>query len=69
MMLVLRRKPAETILIGSSIRLTVVAIRGNRVRLGITAPPEIPIRREEIGPEAAEFGALAARPSTLEAEP
>jgi carbon storage regulator len=47
-MLVLTRKPGEVIVIGDNIRLTVVAIGGARVRLGITAPPEIPIHRFEL---------------------
>jgi carbon storage regulator len=47
-MLVLSRKLGEAVVIGGTIRLTVVAIRGNQIRLGITAPPEVAIRREEL---------------------
>ena len=47
-MLVLSRKPGEEIVIGDNIRLRVVAIRGTRVRLGITAPVETPILRHEL---------------------
>ncbi len=47
-MLVLSRRMGETIKIGDGIELTVVAIRGDRVRLGVTAPPEIVIAREEL---------------------
>jgi carbon storage regulator len=47
-MLVLSRKPGEEVVIGDSIRLTAVAIRGNQVRLGFTAPPDVCIRREEL---------------------
>ena len=47
-MLVLSRKPGEELVIGDNIRLTVVAIRGNQVRLGITAPVEVPVRRQEL---------------------
>jgi carbon storage regulator len=47
-MLVLSRKPGEEIVIGDNIRLRVVAIRGTRVRLGITAPTEMPILRHEL---------------------
>ena len=47
-MLVLSRKPGEELVIGDNIRLTVVAIRGNKVRLGITAPVEVPVRRLEL---------------------
>ena len=48
-MLVLSRKLGEELVIGDNIRLRVVAIRGKRVRLGLTAPAEMPIRREEFG--------------------
>jgi carbon storage regulator len=47
-MLVLSRKEGERILIGRDILITVVESRGKRVRLGITAPPETPINREEV---------------------
>jgi len=47
-MLVLIRKPGEELIIGDNIRLTVVAIHGSQVRLGITAPIEMPVRRQEM---------------------
>ena len=47
-MLVLTRRKNEKIVIGEGIVVTVVAINGNRVRLGIEAPPEVPVHREEI---------------------
>ena len=47
-MLVLTRKKNERILIGDNIYLTIVEIRGDRVRLGIDAPAEIPVNREEV---------------------
>jgi carbon storage regulator len=47
-MLVLSRKPGEELVIGDNIRLSVVAIRGSQVRLGITVPVEMPIRRGEL---------------------
>ena len=47
-MLVLSRKKNETIMIGTDIVLTVVDIRGDKVRLGIEAPKEIPVHRGEI---------------------
>ena len=47
-MLVLSRKPQERIMIGDSIVVTVVAVKGDRVRVGIEAPPDVPIHREEL---------------------
>lgn len=47
-MLVLSRRKDEIIVIGDNIRVTVVDIRGDTVRLGITAPKSIPVYRQEI---------------------
>lgn len=47
-MLVLSRKKSESIVIDESIVITVVEIRGDKVRLGIQAPREVPIHRSEI---------------------
>jgi carbon storage regulator len=47
-MLVLSRKADERIIINENIVVTVVRIEGDKVRLGIAAPREIPIRREEL---------------------
>lgn len=47
-MLVLSRQPEEEIVIGESIVVKVVSIRGGKVKLGITAPKEVPIDRKEI---------------------
>lgn len=47
-MLVLARRPGEQIVIDGNIRLTVIAVKGNQVRLGISAPPEITVDRKEI---------------------
>jgi carbon storage regulator len=47
-MLVLSRRVGEEIVIGDNIRVTVVAIRGNQVRLGFTAPPDVSIQRDEL---------------------
>jgi carbon storage regulator len=57
-MLVLSRKPGEKITIGSRITITVLAVKGNKVRLGIEAPKEVAVLRAElndfIGPMGAE---------------
>jgi carbon storage regulator len=50
-MLVLSRKVNEQIVIGDNIRVTVVSIRGNQIRLGFEAPPEVLIFREELRPD------------------
>ena len=47
-MLVLSRQRDETIMIGDDIEITVVDIRGDKVRLGITAPNTIPVHRKEV---------------------
>ena len=47
-MLVLSRQKDQTIMIGDNIEITVVDIRGDKVRLGITAPSEIPVHRKEV---------------------
>ncbi len=47
-MLVLTRKKNERIRIAENIEITVVEIRGGKVRLGIECPSEIPVHREEI---------------------
>lgn len=47
-MLVLTRRVGETIVIGGTIRVTVLALKGGQARIGVSAPPEVAIDREEI---------------------
>ena len=47
-MLVLTREQDEAIVINDDITIVVVEIRGNKVRLGIEAPPEVPVHRREV---------------------
>ncbi len=47
-MLVLSRQRDESIIISDNIIITIVDIRGDKVRLGITAPSEIPVHRQEV---------------------
>ena len=47
-MLVLSRKLGESIVIGNGITVTVIDVHGERVRLGFTAPADVPIHREEL---------------------
>jgi carbon storage regulator len=47
-MLVLSRKKNESIVINDNITITVVEIRGDKVRLGVEAPKEVPVHRNEV---------------------
>lgn len=47
-MLVLSRKKEEIIMIGDDISVTVLSVHGDQVRLGITAPKDIPVHRAEV---------------------
>lgn len=47
-MLVLTRKNGESIRIGENIEITILSIKGSRVRVGITCPNDVPIRRGEL---------------------
>ena len=47
-MLVLSRQKDESIMIGDNVEIIIVDVRGDKVRLGITAPKEIPVHRREI---------------------
>jgi len=47
-MLVLSRQKDESIIIGDNVEVTIVDVRGDKVRLGITAPKEIPVHRREV---------------------
>ena len=54
-MLVLSRKPTESILINGNIRITITAIKGGQVRIGIEAPSEVTIDRAEVHQRREEF--------------
>ncbi len=47
-MLILTRRIGESVHIGDDVRLTVLGVRGTQVRIGINAPKDIPVHREEI---------------------
>ena len=47
-MLILTRRIGETLNIGDDIQVAIMGIRGNQVRIGVTAPKEVPVHRSEI---------------------
>ena len=47
-MLILTRRVGETLMIGDDIEVTVLGVRGNQVRIGINAPKDVPVHREEV---------------------
>ena len=47
-MLVLSRNKDESIMVGEDVEVTIIDVRGNKVRLGITAPRCIPVHRKEV---------------------
>ena len=47
-MLVLSRKPNESIMIGDNVEITLLGIQGNKIRLGINAPADVPVHRREV---------------------
>ena len=47
-MLVLTRRIGESLMIGSRVTVTVVAVKGSQIRIGVIAPKSIPVRREEL---------------------
>jgi carbon storage regulator len=47
-MLILTRRVGETVMIGDEVTVTVLGVKGNQVRVGVNAPKEVPVHREEI---------------------
>jgi carbon storage regulator len=47
-MLILTRRVGEILMIGDDVTVTVLGVKGNQVRLGVNAPKDIPVHREEI---------------------
>ena len=56
-MLVLTRRIGEEIVIGGTIRVTVTSVKGDKVRIGVSAPPNVRIDREEVHRRLQEFAA------------
>lgn len=47
-MLILSRRVGETLMVGDDVTVTVLGVKGNQVRIGVNAPKEVPVHREEI---------------------
>jgi carbon storage regulator len=60
-MLILTRRVGETLMIGDSVTVTVLGVKGNQVRIGITAPKDVAVHREEIFQRIGKDAAGAAR--------
>ncbi|GAB4348961.1 MAG: hypothetical protein Kow0099_31800 [Candidatus Abyssubacteria bacterium] len=63
-MLVLTRKLNESVIIGDDIAVTVLAVEGDQVRLGITAPKNVSVHRQEVYEQIKKANLEAARSST-----
>ena len=62
-MLVLSRRVGEEIVINDTIRVTVVSVKGDKVRLGITAPPTVRVDRQEVHQRRQDLSPAAAATS------
>ena len=47
-MLILTRRVGETVMIGDNVAVTVLGVKGNQVRVGVNAPKDMPVHREEV---------------------
>lgn len=67
-MLILTRRVGETVMIGNEVTVTVLGVKGNQVRVGVTAPRSVAVHREEIYDRIKQEGegsALVAVPSRV----
>ena len=62
-MLVLTRRPGEEIIIDGNIRITILAIKGERIRIGVDAPADVSVDRKEVFDRRAEFAGRGPRTS------
>ncbi|GII24523.1 carbon storage regulator CsrA [Planosporangium mesophilum] len=67
-MLVLTRRPGESVMIGDDVVITVLDVRGDVVRLGIKAPRSVQVHREEVYLELQKVNQEAASPSDVAVE-
>lgn len=63
-MLVLTRRSQQSIMIGKDVVITVLEVRGDQVRIGVSAPRDVAVHREEVFLELQETNRAAASPST-----
>jgi len=68
-MLVLSRKKNECIVINNDIKIVVVEIRGDKVRLGVEAPKEVPVHRREVYDAIKRHEAEQTKPTEVEPHP
>ncbi len=61
-MLVLTRRAGEVIVIDGAIRITVVGVKGEKVRLGVSAPASVRVDRQEVHEQRAQWAALGTEP-------
>ena len=47
-MLILTRRVGETVMVGNDVTVTIVGVKGNQIRIGVTAPKDVTVHREEI---------------------
>ncbi|MBA3564041.1 MAG: carbon storage regulator CsrA [Gammaproteobacteria bacterium] len=63
-MLILTRRVGETVMIGHEVTVTVLGVKGNQVRIGVNAPRDIAVHREEIYERIKREEQTAARPNS-----
>ena len=68
-MLILTRRVGETLMIGDSVTVTILGVKGNQVRVGITAPKDVAVHREEIFQRIGKEAAHADEPGAEGASP